>query len=320
MKLAKWLTPLTTITLAATSVSFSLSSCGNSDKVPKEIEQYISDRTFSIMAVGFDGDQAECGCVGTAWILSDMTKQIYSDYKYHLITNWHVTRGFDTLEEQAGKELTIQYYYADSSKADKNGIINYNDESYIKFGKNRFIYKGREESFIYSDRTYGGVDMYVCDVDFQNPIGKIKEKLDRVNAFSKTNGYVNKFATFSNRDIMDKKKYVAGYPAKQIGNISGTKWEKHALYTKDFKYVGLLGESHYIDDEAYEYADISPQFAAKKNFGLNWMTSGASGSMLITEDYEVCGIYWGGQIDNVDHPTWFKPRFSDIWDFLDPWL
>ena len=94
----------------------------------------------------------------------------------------------------------------------------------------------------------------------------------------------------------------------------------YVIYINQFKYKRFFEESHYIDDEAFGIADVSPQYAATKNFGLDWMSSGASGSMLITEDYEVCGIYWGGQIDHEDHPTWYKPRFSDIYDFLNPWL
>jgi hypothetical protein len=26
----------------------------------------------------------------------------------------------------------------------------------------------------------------------------------------------------------------------------------------------------------------------------NWMSGGASGSMVLDENYKICGIYWGG--------------------------
>lgn len=327
MKLTKWLTSLATASLVVASIPFTFVSCG-SDFVPNEMKQFISDRTFSLMAVAIyqtSKGQEYSLVFGTGWIISDMTPEDNNDYQYHVATNWHVTWGFEKL--LLTEPARLWYMYADSSLASNNGVINY--DNYVEFGEDCFDYDmpNRNKKFLYNPDEYDGIDLYVCDANFANASGSIKQKLDRLNETQREKGYINKFVPADDADILKKKKYLGGYPYKEEMGLAGGKWETHALSANQLTYKRAYSEFHYIEEDYYQdypYMDVSPQYVCKQNKGINWMTGGASGSMLVTQDYEICGIYWGGEVDRAKNPTKFWPRFSlfkyDSVDFIFEWL
>lgn len=337
MKLFK-LVPIVSIALLPIA-SFPVASCSNTKELTEQ-EQYISNRTFSILAR--DGTYA---CAGTGWIISDATKQDANDYCYWMATNWHVIHGFDIYLSG-----NITYKYADSSVANMNGIIPYNN--YVNFSKfeiedkSKFVYEDPESTQFFIPC----IDLYVVKVDFGNPTGAIKTKLDNLNKFQVEHNYINKFAS-DNADTRLKNKAIGGYP-KKGSRTDGGKWEAHTITASGLDYKakgqtkrlkdseGNVNIGHSIgepvvdqfgvdwstdaDAEYFFYWDISPQYASKNGEASDYMSNGASGSMLLTEDYEVCGIYWGGWTSGSGSSKKYYPGYSifnstDI-NFLKPYI
>lgn len=344
MKLNKVLAPILTSSLVITSGCFVLTSCNNSS-ISTDIEQYISDRSFSLMASGIyretrtKTDYLSNLTFGTGWIIDDSTPSITNDYRYYVATNWHVVHGFDlipTYEPERGYEyLGMIYSYADQSSTNRvDNIINFDNYSvlengaYIQMSPNNFVYPNEAKL-----KQINCIDFYVCEIDFARVnafSNSIRQKLDRLNEFRKVNGYINNFVSSDDPNIIAKKKYVAGYPFKEgFDGASGGRWELHDLEPKELSYVekGNPEESHWITDdpdkEQFYYCDVSPQYACSVDKGSSWLTGGASGSMLITEDKEVCGIYWGGLSEEGTRNPAFWPRFSlfktNDKDFIKQW-
>lgn len=341
MKIIKWLTPILTTSLMAASGSIGLISCGKSE-VPSEIKEFIHDRSFSLMAsaiihkIGTPEDQLLYGAevFGTGWIIDDSTPNDHNDYCYNIATNWHVTRGFDTLTGFAppGYEYIGTYHFfgdlSSTRRIDK--IIDITD--YTWFGEENYNQEDAPISnYLFPSKGNGGIDFHVCNVNFVNASNSIKKKLDRVNAFRKEKGYINKFVDSDNLQVINKTKYVGGFPMKESSDQQavGGKWEAHKIDSSSLSFNEPfdLYETHDIEEGTitFPYFDCSAQYVTDKNFGTDWMTGGSSGSMLLTEDLEICGIYWGGHVDDPDTPKWFKPRFSLLkisnpsYDFITRW-
>lgn len=205
------------------------------------------------------------------------------------------------------------------------------------------------------------IDFGSSDLD-KSEASQIKNKLNNLNELRRTKGCINRFANSLNNDILTKKKFSAGYPCERMGssfeggiwaiqelpsnslktyqrNEFGFKWEEEGQFQKghsicDYPYADQQGNKiSYVDiggepfdgEEFYNY-DVSPQYESKEWIQLDqWaMEGGASGSMLITEDCEVCGIFWGGSVGFDDKLIeYFKPTFSlfktNDKDFMNVW-
>ncbi|XQP55143.1 MAG: DUF31 family putative serine protease [Mycoplasmoidaceae bacterium] len=328
MKLAKWLAPILTSSLVIASGSFGLVGCDKTEEPEQTYEQFIYDRTFSLFAfqvieVGPESYVYGDGVFGTGWIIDDATPEIKNDYIYHVATNWHVIAGFDHLfyePVEEGTYVATMYAYADSSlSSDSSQIIDF--RKYVSLGYEDEGFYQKEEDFhtfmdVPYEPPYTGIDLYEADINFNSvdnwakTYPKIKAKLDRLNQYRTKHGYINKFVCADKQEIQDKKKYTGGYPYKNNPQTQtmGGRWETHQI---DFDlYYAEAGEfNHTVQLEGYEINDKSPQYYTETNMGPDWMTGGASGSMLLTEDYEICGIYWGGWGNWLD-PDIFYPSFS----------
>lgn len=350
MKSLKWLSALSIVPLSLTSVSFCLVSCGTKKPEPtptptpsEEVEEFISDRTFSLMATPLyrstnpPYELVTSGIsFGTGWIIDDFTPIAPNDYQYYIATNWHVTRGFDLLNEQdiEGYEyLYTIYCFADASNAtSEDGIIDIYDYCLFNNGPEEHNYIQEDtpiSKYIFDDtpQRLGGIDFHVCQVNFANATDAIRAKLDKLNAYRQEHGYINQFANSDDESVIKQTKYIGGYPFKFNEEQFGSKWEAHTINASALSYNPRGRETHYIDQEhsqEFKYYDCSAQYVTNDNFGTDWMTGGASGSMLLTEDLKICGIYWGGIVDDPTTPTWFKPRFSLLktsqYDFIAKWI
>ncbi|XQP55645.1 MAG: DUF31 family putative serine protease [Mycoplasmoidaceae bacterium] len=337
MKLNKFLIPMSIISLASASVS--LIGCGGlptppDPPAPETIETFIQDRTFSLMASNWFTETPESitakvfSCYGTGWIIDDATIDNPNDYVYYVATNWHVIRGMDTIRTtyQDWYYQGKTYSYGDITLAsDSSKCLSFNDYEYFKAGK--FEYQDLT-NFLYPPTTdTNGIDFYVAKCDFgTQPTKTIKAKFDRLNTQRKNKGYINQFASIDDEGIIEAKKYIGGYPYKEVSTaVRGGQWEFHEIDPGKFSYKEKGYGPHWIDNEAYGYKDISPQYRTDYNYGTDWMTGGASGSMLLTEDFKICAIYWGGEVDSSESPTWFRPRFSILknntdTDFISQWV
>ncbi|MBQ0045439.1 MAG: hypothetical protein KBS35_00930, partial [Mycoplasma sp.] len=323
MKSLKWLSVLSVIPLSLTSVSFCLVSCGKKPQptpVPEDISEFIYNRTFSLQALNVSKGL----CWGTGWIIDDATPDQTNDYQYYIATNWHVIHGFDKL---IGEATTVHYQYADMSLKDESEpFIDYshyiNFKSYTQLPLKNYMYQDEESSEFFKKC----IDLYVCKVDFGNPTSSIRTKLDTLNSERAEKGYINKFVDGSTNEIQKKNKYIGGFPKKDNGKEGldfrgGGQWEFHEL-GNSFTYVSRnnlvskyweqeqyqighpIGNPWYdqqgndiswiyprtkLQPEYYYYYDISPQYVYNNVQTTSWMSGGASGSMMLTQDCEICG-------------------------------
>lgn len=319
MKAIKLITSLSLPILALSSLTFSLTACNEPDEpqpgpqpepeITETPEEYIYHRSFSIRILTVDKDgeyyYIHNYCFGTGWLLDDLTPNDHTDYKYYLATNWHVTQGIINVY------YDTPYYgwtigYADSSNSARTDKI-INIDLYPGFGENNFEIMD-DDNFLFPGTTDEGIDFHICKVDFAGVEGENKEKLDFINNFYAKNHYINKYSLSTMDTIKNKKLYIGGFPFKYAtdGDFGGGKWEFHEMDGNEFLYMEKGGYPHGIDGTSI--SDTSAQYIYSPNMGDQWMTGGASGSMLINENYEVCGIYWGGW--GTDDPVTFHPTFS----------
>lgn len=263
----------------ATPSFFFITSC-KEKTIPNEYDQFISDRTFSICATGNKEGRAYW-VRGTAWIINK--KNSVSNYEYYIATNWHVELGFEDIN---ASPLTISY-------CDSNYLTYYGQSNdYTKF---------HSISRYGDDCTYDGdkkhaIDMYIYDADFGNANDlkpKYKNKLDRINEYYlQHENHINNFITGYEKSTY----YIGGYPVGSK-NDAPAKWEVHEINDSQSIAYNDSEWSHAIDGEEHpqnpQIIDISPQYIFPGT-KTNWMSSGASGSMIINKDKDICGIYWGG--------------------------
>jgi hypothetical protein len=147
--------------------------------------------------------------------------------------------------------------------------------------------------------------------------------LDTLNSEYEENGQkLNNFwtGTISNLNSSWGSKFIAGYPAR----ANKTVWAKEKV-----TYSNVATDGHGIDDQN-TYVDISPGLKFYKNQAKTkgwdyssstpWkdftLSGGASGSMVVCRNPDspygvsICGIYWGGWIDDGTNPTIFWPCIS----------
>lgn len=342
MQLGKLLIGMTTSTLVLSSVSFSLTGCGVKDTPPnpspepevtETVEEYIYNRTFTIMGLAVNKMGTVAATWGTAWIISDSSPGLITDNKYYIVTNWHVKAGMDELQDES-KYTNFRYCYADASLADgSDGIIDYS--KYVTFNDcnpvdvTNFLYRESNQN----EQVYVGIDLAVYDVNFgiSYPTPALKAKFDYLRSIKQQGKKITEFVKSDDETVLTQNKFIGGYPVKNNDpkRIVGGKWECRGLNPIDFNYCERFDnvEKHLIADEPLyggkRVVDNSAQYITDCDYGTDWMTGGASGSMVITEDLKLCGIYWGGQVDDADNPSWFKPRFSLFKttndDFLKQW-
>jgi hypothetical protein len=225
----------------------------------------------------------------------------------------HVTEGFrDTWNSQQG---TIKYATSTTEIPNSNSYTSFNT------------------SVIQSYEWYNSVakttiDMAIVKVNFgdatvSNQPG-LKTRLDTLNAEYEENDHkLNTFWTGSISGLdnyLPPSKFIAGYPARATKTV----WAKEKVaYSK----VELTG--HDINEQG-TLSDISPGLKFYKNVsetqGWNYsksipwqdftLSGGASGSMAVCHNPDspygvsICGIYWGGWINDPENPTIFWPCIS----------
>lgn len=256
-------------------------SCkGDEEPIEKEYNDFISDRTFSICKFQREGSNQYSVARGTGWIINKDTSP-GSNYKYYIATNFHVELGF--------RGMSNQIKYSDNEHLDS--IFRTSDYENFVSCTNKYS----DSYYSYDGDLKHGIDFWIYDVDFGIPTGEYKEKLDRLNGFYAIHSHINDFAVDYNQG---SNLYIGGYPVPDKQN-SAAEWESHKISSFEHEPKNS-GYEHGVDDDNINTAtiiDISPQYVLpqKKN---TWMTHGASGSMIINSQKQICGIYWGGFLPN----------------------
>lgn len=297
-------------------------SIATSNKPP---EDYLSERAFTLKGDCFtsmefnmpDGStmwMTASGVIsgGTIWILDDATPDNNSDYNYYLGTNFHVVRAvehtanmtFDKFFESYGAvsgSITGREYrfaFSDRSLCDQaTGICDYYDD-YIKF---KSIEKEDDDNFMFngisSQYLHPCCDFHVYKANLECEENSIINKLDKLNLQKSDLGYINKFVNGDDEEIKAKNKYIGGYPYRKAGSVGGGMWKYNAIENSGKTDYGWeAGYSHKIDEKYdldFDLVDVCPGTRYDDTQDPQWMGGGASGSMVITSDYEVSGIYWG---------------------------
>lgn len=232
-------------------------------------------------------------------------------------------------------DITTQkkYYGADGLSWQKTHKIDsrVNNPDYIELKTTSIVWE--DISNFITNQTYDSgnkvkaVDFYVAKIDFNNlAYGEvlptsIQTKLNNINKWNTIHDGINKLATY-NSDTINADKYVGGFPVddstkEERYDSSISRWENHQIKSNEYKVEQPnISSAHNVDDPQNKYYDWSKQYTCKDEYEKKptWMDGGASGSMLITQDLELCGIYWGGMVNNPQTPTKFWPSFSVLND------
>ena len=285
-KLPKLLT-FNLITLSGISVPLISISCSNDNhKKTEDYFDYIHDRSFSLLVKFIDDKQDSYYMWGTCWILNKCDKDINS-YHYYAATNLHVS--YPAFSDQS---LTIlSYQYSDCKNEEW-----FSTNEYTEFGENDISVIDEYLTFSNIDedeatKKLNSIDFSILDVTFSNPKVDFKTKLNRINEFYKKNGNINKFKNEVEDEITSA--YCAGFPMQEKLGEYGTRYAyKHFIDLQ----LKKGGENYYhLIDDNFELRDISDNYVSQISYANPFtLSGGSSGSMLINNQYEVLGIYWGG--------------------------
>lgn len=309
--------------------------------IPPNPITYIKDRSFSIKATLKYTDPKDplfewrVMEFGTGWIMSDATKGDTSDYEYYLATSWSFINSSQTLEDKIPEGCIpdpngVYYSYCNMNALDEGEIYIDDINDFIDFESDEFVLED-EENFVF-DSTFANdtpaIDFYVCKANFDNcPILKIRKQLDTLNALSEKGEPINSFAFGDDTEEQSKTKYVAGYWWVEMPNTNakGLTWQCKVIEPSNQEYKEYGEDVHYIgtefqDPSDFPYYDYSNHMVTKQTYSTDEMWDGATGSMLLTDDFKVFGSMWP---DMLITSVTYIPRFSILktsqYDFVSKW-
>lgn len=284
---------LPTITIVS---SVSLSSCHMLDE--KDYRQFIHERSFSI---GCFNNITHSGVIGTAWILHHET-----GLTYDCLTNLHVAL------PQLDITNSSWYYGVSSSIDDGSGAAQYIPLSSIEYHINKSIVNPASIDEI---PILWSVDMAIATVTFNNDNNNFIKNLLQLNQNYGVDKDFIETETIGT-SIRRRTLFCGGYPAANwkdvryheptwyFGHDSVTEVDRcysttnpnlnHLIYPDK---GAPATETRYLD-----MADLILFEPHKIGKGpLNNLGGGASGSLVIDENFKLVGLYWGGFVDENDN-------------------
>ncbi len=285
---------------------------------------YIAQRTLSVGAIGIDissgNAMLSAASSGTMWFYKRLTD---SDHCYEFITNYHVWVGIKNIMDEYNTSTKLHMLAVlgnpDSSNPYSSGyfdyvqaIINFTEETLNPISINLGTYDDSGET----KDLY--MDMCAIKVDLQNlydtsnlvNIGgntkgtnELKNELDYINNhYGKGEQIVNFGSPEANDDV-----YIAGYPWANSEQYEDQRQFTYLTQVKT-KVEQLEGETlNKISGSSYYTFQDQCVMTGKETFALG---GGASGSMVINEDFQTIGIYWGGTSRISQTSYIFYPKFA----------
>lgn len=296
-----------------------------------DYEKFLSLRTFSIGLFCFIDNPKENKILleknyngGTGWIVDKVDHKKDDDYKYWMATNLHVSTVFDPLYDEkiskkyknnchlfcactcndiAGNEILIdepqlrikeekKTFYSTKWKQvaietkDSNKIYNANQD--LDFHKN-LVHKHR-----FTDFSLIKIDFMLDQIN-DEITKKIKTKLEKINKHLLFNNSLNVY--MPNIAKNSTKIYGIGYPAKISNGI---------LLQNKIEYIFQKGKVIDYFKSNGTHCDFYTVKEWIDNPDDKWLlTHGASGTMMIDENFNTIGIFWGSdgntkeQTDNI---------------------
>lgn len=285
---------------------------------------YIAQRTLSVGAIGIDASSGDAmlsaASSGTMWFYKRLTD---SDHCYEFITNYHVWVGIKNIMDEYNTSTKLHMLAVlgnpDSSNPYSSGyfdyvqaIINFTEGTLNPISINLGTYDDSGET----KDLY--MDMCAIKVDLQNlydtsnlvNIGgntkgtsELKNELDYINNhYGKGEQIVNFGSPEANDDV-----YIAGYPWANSEQYENQRQFTYLTQVKT-KVEQLEGETlNKVSGSSYYTFQDQCVMTGKETFALG---GGASGSMVINEDFQTIGIYWGGTSRISQTSYIFYPKFA----------
>ncbi len=252
-------------------------SCFNSSyKKYQKYVDYISDHTISIF-----GKNDLTVTIGTAWFAKKLDA-----HKYRLLTNYHVI----------SKIINSEAIYANFQTENYDG-------SGLDFANYDELTTKTSQQDINAIITNWEFDVYMdvssFDVDFSFLYNSLKwhTKLDKIDS------YLNQDQTLLNfynpQEIIkyDGNIYLAGYPAtsqaKPLTKFYSLKSQIYMIFENE-KIELTKQKPIYYTYQTNCYIDPI-------DYSLYKLTGGSSGSLVINDNYQCMGIYWGGSLDRYNN-------------------
>lgn len=282
-------------------------------QIKDEHFKYINDYTFSIAAIDLDTDKAT---LGTMWAYAKIT-----NYEYVFITNYHVYESIEALGTSGHQRclgiLTTNY---NDGKKVKSSM-----DDYITFASGYDINSfdvvkedwGLMSSPMYQDQKETYMDVVGIKINLQEAYNNAQEgKTKFATDFSSKVNILNQ--AYSNNKIIlnissnpagsiGKKVYMAGYPWATSNNEDRDytyfcEWYDtiQETYTDRSNCLNVFGDTDYY---TYQYQSYLPAYKKIP------MGGGASGSMVIDDEKNIVGIYWGGGY-SIKDSKFFYPSFA----------
>lgn len=306
---------------------FCLSSCAdtNAKFSSEDYYDYIAQRTLSIGAIGISDDQLAGASSGTMWFYKRL-----DEYKYEFITNYHVWDGIlsiandtsfsDTALAVMGNPESCNPYastygdYIQASGTIKDQIQTLNPIT-VKVGT---YTDGSDTKDLYMDMCALTLDLSLTYKQIKTTlsgttkgVSQLQSEINYIN-----NNYVigEKIVNINtNKVSLNQDLYIAGYPWANSEQYPGQRGFTYLTEVKT-KLHELAGPSlNKVSGTPYYTYQDECFMEPEEVFALG---GGASGSMVLNENFEVSGIYWGGMSVVSSGSYLFKP--SAAFFNLDP--
>ncbi len=312
MKNKSILKPLILCASIALPTFFSVTSCTVQINTYQPINddhfKYISQHEMSIGAFDVDSTGKVYGySFGTAWFYK---RYANNDYTYEIITNYHVFAGIQGV-------LSVPLIHVLGFASNEYDPYGYKKIDFQNYSFNEVTLENSfstiTEAYIqFQDlgqyKTY--MDICAIKVDLSEAYESASDDPETM-AFKKQIDFIN--ANYNKGDKIVKvnedpmspgdRVYTAGFP---WSTSSPTCEQDYTYFCEEIDYLETL-ENKARNFVSEEYITYQNQWMAKEKW-LTYMGGGASGSMLINENYEVVGIYWGGS--GYKDSSEFKKSFA----------
>lgn len=301
----------------STYLMFTINTIDDGKLSSETYYDYIAQRTLSVGAIGISSTgHLDAASSGTMWFYKRL-----SDYTYEFITNYHVWDGIKGIMDAYAESSRLLCVIGnpDSSNPYTSGYENYiptmpsytqEDLSPITVNVGTYT-DGSETKDLY-------MDMCAITVNLQNAynssssiagaskgVSNFKEQIDYIN---NEYGVGEKIVSINtDKPSIGDEVYIAGYPwANSEESSSDSRSFTYLAQVKTKLYQSNGPQLNQISGSSYYTYQDECFMEGKETFALG---GGASGSMMLNEDMQVSGIYWGG-ISNLSPSYKFYPSIA----------
>jgi len=301
---------INTISCANTSKNLKLEKNNIQTTTDEDYYSFIFDRTFSIQFGQYFGMSYE-GLYGTGWIFKHITNGKGDNYRYYMLTNWHIINQFEENSNMSGWRVMLGQsdHFGEFSQISPYYCFEPKDFEIVKNGS--YKKEGNDEY---------GIDASICYVDFgDEPEAKRKQSLDRVNEFGDShNGMLEEFNPTPINDSSTNL-YCAGYP---ILDLNDNQYDQATFCEakKQLKDEDGMDDTFFnkenptflnISHNIYNSDSNHPIYSMADCYTLNAVADddlllgyGSDGAMVIDSNFNVIGILWGTVLDEDDFVTY----------------